>query len=403
MKRITNTILILLISILILGSCGKPSLKYKPLPEMMEDAVADSAWPGAVLIAGNKDSVIIHHAAGYHTYAQKRPVQKDDIFDLASLTKVIGTTSAIMKLYENGDIRLDDPAADYVPRLRGPAPVQTALKKTVTLRHLLTHTAGFEPFRLFYEMDCSPEARMDSMFRSPLITKPGEKMVYSDIGFIILAKVVESVSGMPVDQYLKKEIFAPLGMHDTFYDPPVTLLSRIVPTEYDTLNDVLIHGDVHDSNARSLGGITGHAGLFSTAADLSRFSRMMLHKGELEGVHIFQKGTVKKFTRPVSEKHTRCLGWDSPGGESSGGIYLSSESYGHTGYTGTSIWIDPEHEVFIVLLTNAVHPYRTYKNPNYYDWRQLVSSAAFEEMGIRKRNTDLLLKERWVERFGVSR
>lgn len=403
MKKLTNIILAALITLLIFTACSKPSLKYASLEDMMEDAVADSAWPGGVLLAGNPDSIIIHHSSGYHTYSQNKAMQKDDIFDLASLTKVIGTTSAIMKLLENGELKLDDPAVKYVPELRGPTEVQTALKKSVTIRQLLTHTAGFEPFRLFYEMDCSDEARWDSLFQSELVTKPGSKTVYSDIGFIILAKIAESVSGETIDQYLQQKIFGPLKMDNTFYRPPDSLLSRIVPAEFDTLNNVLIHGYVHDSNAHSLGGITGHAGLFSTAADLSRFSRMMLNGGELDGVRIFHPETVERFTRPVSEKSTRCLGWDSPGGESSGGIYLSPQSYGHTGYTGTSIWIDPANGAYIILLTNAVHPFRTYKSPNYYDWRQLISSAAFEEMGIRDRNNDLLLKERWVERFGVKR
>ena len=396
-------LLLLFLLVLIPIGCGKPSLGYKSVQGIMEDAVADSAWPGGVLIAGNRDSVLIHSAAGYHTYERQHKTCKDDIFDLASLTKVIGTTSAIMKLCGDSLISLDDPAVRYVPRLQGPTKVQTMLKKTITIRHLLTHTAGFEPFRLFYEMEGGTAARWDSVFRSPLVTKPGTATVYSDIGFMLLAKVVESVTGESIDRYLKRQIFDTLKMDDTHYTPPPSLLPRIVPTEYDTLEGLLVHGAVHDSNARSLGGVAGHAGLFSTAEDLSRFARMMLNGGELDGVRIFREATVARFTHPVSENSTRCLGWDSPGGESSGGIYLSPESYGHTGFTGTSIWIDPANDVFLIVLTNAVHPFRTRKNPGYYDWRQLVSSVAFEEMGVYKRNPDLLLKERWVERFGLHR
>ncbi|MBW6457776.1 MAG: serine hydrolase [FCB group bacterium] len=393
-------IILAVISTMLVTGCGKKGLKYAPLEIMLQDAIADSAWPGAVMLIGRGDEIVFYEAVGYHTYEKLEPVTKDDIFDLASMSKAVGTTSAVMKLIESGKLKLDDPASAYLPQLHGPDPVQTAIKKNIRVRHLLAHTAGFEPFRLFYHMDVSQEARWDSVFQSPLLTKPGDKTLYSDIGLMVLGKVVESVAGMPLDRYLEQQIFAPLGMRDTYYNPPASLLPRIVPTEINAWHGGLVHGFVHDENTYSLGGVAGHAGLFSTAGDLSRFSRMMLNGGELEGTRVFKPQTVEMFTRPVSRTSSRCLGWDSPEGECSGGIYVHPHSYGHTGFTGTSIWIDPENKVYVILLTNAVHPDRDYKHPKYFDWRQLMHSAAYEELGITVRNRNVILKQRWREHFG---
>lgn len=388
-------------AILLMYSCEKPALKYKDLEGIMQDAVADSAWPGCVLLIGRGDSIVFWEAAGYTTYAQTKKIRKDDIFDLASVSKVVGTTSALMKLTESGQIGLEDRAVIYIPQLRGPDALTSVQKKQISIRHLLTHTAGFEPFRLFYQMDVPQEARWDSVYQSPLLTKPGTTTVYSDIGLMLLGKIIEAVTGFPLDTYLQQILFEPLKMFDTFYNPPAELRDRIVPTEIAAERGGLVHGIVHDENTESLGGVAGHAGLFSTAGDLSRFCRMMLNGGELEGVRIFKPETVGQFTTRISPESSRCLGWDSPEGESSGGIYLSTESYGHTGFTGTSLWIDPVNAVYVILLSNAVHPDRSWKMPKYYEWRQLLHSAAYEELGIRKRNPDLVLKERWAKKFGI--
>ncbi len=402
MKKYTRIIFHILIVGFIFMGCSQQKLGYKPLEDILQDAVADSAWPGAVMMVGRDDDIVLLKAVGYHTYAQKKPTKEDDIFDLASISKTVGTTSAVMKLLESGKLRLDDHAVNYVPELRGPTAIQSMLKKSITIKHLLTHTAGFEPFRLFYEMDCSVEARWDSVFQSELLTKPGDKTVYSDIGLMILGKVVENITGMLLDDYLEQEIFQPLAMDDTGYNPPKSLMPRIVPTEIISSQGGLIYGWVHDENTYSLGGVAGHAGLFSTVADLSRFCRMMLYGGELDGIHIFQSETIDLFTSSISSESSRCLGWDSPEGESSGGIYIHSRSFGHTGYTGTSMWIDPENNVYVILLTNAVHPDRSYKYPNYFEWRQLLHSVAYEELGLSTRNPNLSLKQRWVEKFGVK-
>ncbi|MDD3966272.1 MAG: serine hydrolase [Candidatus Neomarinimicrobiota bacterium] len=402
-KKLSGYLLFITIgATLLMSSCEKPGLKYKALEGMMQDAVADSAWPGCVLLVGRGDSIVFWEAAGYTSYAQIQKIRKDDIFDLASVSKVIGSTSALMMLTESGQIGLEDRAVKYLPQLRGPDALTTIQKKQISIRHLLTHTAGFEPFRLFYQMDIPQEARWDSVYQSPLLTKPGTATVYSDIGLMLLGKIIEAVTGLPLDSYLQKAIFEPLKMEDTFYNPPAGLRERIVPTEIDPERGGLVHGIVHDENTESLGGVAGHAGLFSTAGDLSRFCRMMLNMGELEGIRIFEPETVRQFTARISAESSRCLGWDSPEGESSGGIYLSSESYGHTGFTGTSLWIDPVNGVYVILLSNAVHPDRSWKMPKYYEWRQLLHSAAYEELGIRKRNPDLVLKARWAKEFGIK-
>ncbi len=401
MKKLSALFITFLLVLILFTSCGTKGLKYASLETILADAVADSAWPGAVLIIGHGDEIVFHKAVGYHTYDQKVKTKINDIFDLASVSKVIGTTSAVMQLVESGQLSLDDKVITYLPQLKGPDPESTRLKKEITVKHLLTHSAGFEPFRLFYKMDCSVEARWDSVYDSKIYYKPGDSTKYSDIGLMLMGKIVEKISGMPQNEYLKKHVFAPLGMKDTDYNPNPDLLNRIVPTEYE--GDVLIHGWVHDENTHSLGGVAGHAGLFSTAPDLSLFCRMMLHKGELEGVRIFQPETIKLFTSRISESSSRCLGWDSPEGESSGGIYISPHSFGHTGYTGTSLWIDAENDVYVILLTNAVHPDRTYKYPNYFEWRQLIHSAAYEELGLTNRNPEVFLKKRWVQKFKLSR
>ena len=399
-KNLWKTIIVLIV-LICFSACGDKKLKYDSLSNILKDAVADSAWPGAVMMIGQGDEIIYHEAVGYHTYKQLIKTKKDDIFDLASISKVIGTTSAVMTLVENGQLSLEDLAVSFVPQLRGPDEKNTQLKKMITIRHLLTHTAGFEPFRLFYKMDCSVEARWDSVFQSELKYFPGDSTVYSDIGLLVMGKIVESITGMSQDAYLEKVIFSPLKMKDTGYNPDISLLDRIIPTEIK--ENGLIHGYVHDENTHSLGGVAGHAGLFSTALDLSRFCRMMLHDGELDGVRVFKPETIDLFTTRIDPQSSRCLGWDSPEGESSGGIYISPHSYGHTGYTGTSLWIDAENKVYVILLTNAVHPDRKYKYPNYFEWRQLLHSAAYEKLGLTERNPEVLLKKRWVDKFSIKR
>jgi len=366
------------------------------LSKLLNEAVVDSAFPGGVLLAAKDGKIFINKAFGYHTYTKEKPTGLGNIFDLASLTKVVATTSAIMKLHDKGKIKLDDPVGKYIPQFIDQKLKDINNRKLVTIKQLLTHTSGLPPFKLYYEIEGDYSTRMDSVFKTKLESKPAEKMVYSDVGFILLGKIVERVSGQSLDQFTEDEIFIPLGMMDTYYNPSEKKLNRIVPTEYSQADGKFIHGYVHDENAYSLGGVVGHAGLFSTADDLAIFSQMMLNRGKYDGKIIFNSETVDLFTQPYNSiDHNRCLGWDSPTDESSGGVYLSDRSFGHTGFTGTSLWIDPQNEIFVILLTNAVQPYREWKDPKYYDWRQRIHSAVYESLGFREMNPNLKWRKDW--------
>ena len=378
----------------------KMGVKPKILNQLLDKAVQDNAWPGGVLLASKDGKIFFKEAFGYHTYKKIRETRTSDIFDLASITKVIVTTSAIMKLYEEGKIQLDDPVVKYLPEFKGKQVKYFDQKSKITIRNLMTHTAGLAPFKQFYLMDSSIEGRLDSLYNSEPESGIGEKMVYSDIGLITMGKLVEKVGGLTLDKIVDSLVFNPLGMNSTFYNPPKEKLHRIVPTEIsDQYRIGLIHGEVHDENAHSIGGVAGHAGLFSTAQDLAKFSQMMLNRGIYGWTRIFKAETVDLFTQPANivEGSSRCLGWDSPDGESSGGVYLSDKSFGHTGYTGTSLWIDPENQITVILLTNAVHPNRSWKKPKYFDWRQRIHSAIYETLGFKKQNPNLKTKQRWVD------
>lgn len=364
---------------------------------LLQEAIADSAWPGCVLLAARDGKIFIHEAQGYHTYQKQDPTRRGDIFDLASVTKVIATTSSIMKLTESDMINLDDPVDKYVPEFQGHTPDGKHSKSEITIRHLLTHSAGLPPFKQFYRIPGTVQTRIDSVLRTNLLYPPGDTTVYSDIGLITLGILIQRVSGLPLDVYSDNNFFKPLGMTSTYFNPPQSRLKRIVPTEYSQIDGHLVHGVVHDENSESMDGVTGHAGLFSTAYDLAIFSQMMLNHGRYRDAVIFQPWTVDLFTKraEVIQGSSRCLGWDSPEGRASGGVYLSDTSFGHTGFTGTSLWIDPENQVIVVLLTNAVHPDRSWKRPKYFAWRQRIHSAVYESLGFTKQNPNLEWVRNW--------
>jgi len=366
----------------------------------VNQALEENAWPGGVLLAAKDGKIFLHEYFGEHTYDSDRHTYRGDIFDLASVTKVIATTSAAMKLYEEGKLDLDTTVVSYLPEFAGPDSLNDSLKQTITVKNLLTHTAGMKPFKRFYLMDPPNQAALlDSVFQAELDTIPGTKYKYSDIGLITLGKLIEKLAGTDLKTFTDSVIFRPLGMDGTGYLPDQKL-ERIVPTEISELDSMLVHGFVHDENSHSLGGITGHAGLFSTAIDLARFAQMMLNKGTLGDTVIFKPETIELFTHRANmlgDDNSRCLGWDSPSGNSSGGVYLSVNSFGHTGFTGTSIWIDPDNQMFVILLTNAVHPNRSYKYPNYFDWRQRINASVYESLGYSEITDGLEWRTRWVE------
>jgi CubicO group peptidase (beta-lactamase class C family) len=340
---------------------------------VLDAAVADRAFPGAFAIVGNARGVIAHHGAGTLDWpgpAGAVPAVPDaqTMWDLASLTKVVGLTSALVQLVADGKVALDAPVQRYLPDWRG------AGKERVTVRQLLTHASGLPAWRPLHKEAASPEAALALAFATELDILPGARYVYSDLGLILLAKVVERTSGEPLDQYLARHVFGPLGMRDTRYRPDASQRARIAPTEYDPWRQRKLRGEVHDENAFALGGVAGHAGLFSTGDDLARFARAYLGGGALDGVRVFDAALVRQFTtRQDSALSHRALGWETPTGQNSAGHLMAPTAFGHTGFTGTSLWIDPAHDVFVILLTNRVNPTR--QNPKIGAVRVALADA----------------------------
>jgi beta-N-acetylhexosaminidase len=323
--------------------------------EILQNAIRDSAFPAAQIAIAKGGVLVLNKAFGRYSYdADARDIDNTTLFDLASVSKVIGTTSAVMKLVEENRLSLEDPLGKYLPQ------AAQGRKAAITIRHLLLHRAGFPPFKRFFLMCRSKEEALDSIYATELVAAPGDTTIYSDIGMITLGKVIEKIAGEPLDRYLQQVFFKPLGMSNTLYNPPASLIERVAPTEVDSLWRMkLIRGEVHDENADLLGGVAGHAGLFSTASDLAIYMQMLLNGGTYGGVRYLQERTIAGFTRTVVPGQERFLGWDmkSPTG-SSAGTNFSLSSFGHTGFTGTSIWADPERDLFVVLLTNRVYPTR---------------------------------------------
>jgi CubicO group peptidase (beta-lactamase class C family) len=330
------------------------------LDDFVNAKIADGAFPGGVLAVGRGRSVVHLRAYGVMDRSDAQPVQLSTIYDLASLTKVVGLTTAVMFLVADGTLDIERPVVDIVAEFGG------AGRNTVLVRNLLTHTSGLPAWVPLYEETPDADSALRRIYGEPLESEPGTAYVYSDLGAILLAQVVERLSGRPLDEFLEERLFAPLEMHDTGFRPDPGLLERIAPTEQDPWRGRMVRGEVHDENAYHLGGVSGHAGLFSTAPDLIRFVTWMLDsyhdRMDSASVPYLPSRLVQEFVsvQPGPQGSTRALGWDTPtpGGGASSGHLLSSHSFGHTGFTGTSIWVDTDREVFIILLTNRVHPTR---------------------------------------------
>ncbi|MCC6929559.1 MAG: serine hydrolase [Gemmatimonadaceae bacterium] len=319
----------------------------------VRDAVRDGAFPGAIAVVGSKDGILAMSSGGQLDANDPSVPNERTIWDLASLTKVIGMTSAMERLVQGGKVDLEAPVQRYLPDWTGPG------KDQVRVRHLLTHSAGLPSWRPLYKEATTPAQAMALVLATQLDTIPGARMVYSDLGAILLGEIVRRVSGAPLDVFVTREVFAPLGMRETGWRPAPSLKPRIAPTEIDPWRQRHLRGEVHDENAYALGGMTGHAGLFSTAADLTRLARMYLGYGQLDGVRVLDSTTIARFTsRPESSLSNRALGWEKPNGSNSAGHRMSPAAFGHTGFTGTSVWIDPGNDIFVILLTNRVNPTR---------------------------------------------
>jgi CubicO group peptidase (beta-lactamase class C family) len=326
---------------------------YDSVRATLDRAVADSAFPGAFVIVGTHDRILAKYGAGHVDWA-KSPVPTDStLWDMASLTKVIAMTSAMMQLVEAHTVELDAPVQRYLPNWTGPN------KDKVTVRHLLTHSSGLPAWRPLYKEAADADAALQLAYATPLDTLPGIRMVYSDIGGILMGEIVRAVSGQRIDEYFEKHLAVPLKLRESMFLPPPALLPRIAPTEIDPWRQRQLRGEVHDENAFALGGVSGHAGLFSSARDLARIAQLYLNHGVLNGVRIWKPETIVQFgTVQDSAFSNRALGWETPTGTNSAGHLMKRPAFGHTGFTGTSIWIDPAHDLFIVLLTNRVNPTR---------------------------------------------
>jgi uncharacterized protein YbbC (DUF1343 family)/CubicO group peptidase (beta-lactamase class C family) len=330
---------------------------------VIEDAIRAQATPGAVLLVGHRGRVVYRKAYGHRAVEPAaEPMTLDTIFDLASLTKVVATAPSVMILVEEGRLRLNDRVSAYLPEFGRYG------KDGITIRHLLTHTSGLRPDLDLAAPWTGAETALALAAEEVPVAAPGERFIYSDINFLLLGEIVRRVSGESLDRFARRRIFEPLGMRDTMFTPPETLRARIAPTERCTPygwpcagpDARILRGVVHDPTARRMGGVAGHAGLFSTAADLAVFCRMVLGGGAWGGVRILSPLTVRKMTSPATPPgvpQVRGLGWDidSPYAANRGDLFPVG-SFGHTGFTGTSLWIDPVTDTFVVFLSNRLHP-----------------------------------------------
>lgn len=321
--------------------------------KLLNQAVQDENIPGAVIQVMKDDEVVLKEAVGYRVNYKDAQhfMQEDTVFDVASLTKVVSTLPAMLKLLDEGIIALSDPVHYYIPEFNN------RNKDKIRLFHLLTHTAGFTPFHKFYEQNLSRGEIFSKIYEDTLEYEPGEKVVYSDIGFILLAKIIEIASKQPFEEFVRNEIFKPLNMKETGFNPKFPI-ERYAATEFDQRMNAYKIGVVHDENAEALGGVSGHAGLFSTITDLGHYTSMIENDGYFNGKQILSPQAIqlsrKNFT-PFAQDY-RGIGWQLKKGQfTSCGDYFSDQSYGHTGFTGTSIWFDPTVQLNVILLTNRVH------------------------------------------------
>jgi CubicO group peptidase (beta-lactamase class C family) len=354
--------------------------KLQPAYDVLDRAVADHAFPGGVLAVGYQNALVVHEF-GRQTYDPKSPaVSVDTIYDAASLTKPVATAALVAMQVEAGRIGLDLPVARYIPEWNdGPNP---DWRKTVTVRNLLTHTSGLPAHKDYFLTLHSTREYIAAICKEPLEYAPGTKTIYSDLGFIVLGEILTRATGKTVDQLARQEIFAPLDMTSTMFNPPKNLLSRIAPTENDaTFRKMLVQGVVHDENAFAMGGAAGHAGMFTTAGDLAVFCQMILNGGIYGHHRLLTRATISQFTAAqASTGNARTLGWMAPTPNSSSGQYFSPRSFGHLGYSGTSMWIDPDRHLFVILLTNRVYPTRD--NDKITAVRPAVHDAVIESLGL---------------------
>lgn len=336
--------------------------------------VTSGAFPGAALAVGRSSGLVHLRSFGRFSYeASSLPVEANTLYDLASLTKVVAATPVAMSLQDDGLLDLDAPVGTYLPCFVGGA------RDRVRVWHLLAHASGLPDWVALYREVRDKEAVIERLCQMELESDPGTTTAYGDLGMILLGVVLERAGGASFDALAQERVFAPLAMDDTLFRPGPEMLLRIAPTEREAWRGRLLRGEVHDANSYVMGGVSAHAGLFSTAGDVSRFSQMMLAGGVLEGRRFARRETVERFTRRVDVRgSTRALGWETPAGDPWAGRLWSQRAYGHTGLTGTVLWIDPGQDLYLVLLTNRIHPTR--ENEKWRDVRRELSDAVIRAM-----------------------
>jgi serine-type D-Ala-D-Ala carboxypeptidase len=343
--------------------------------ELLQHAIAERAFPAASLAVNHRGKLIVLKSVGRFSYEANSPqVTTGSIFDLASVSKVVATTSMAMILYERGLLDLEAPIAAIIPEF---GDASDSRKAEVTVRMLLAHSSGLPAYEKLFLRVKNREGLIAAAFTAPLTADPGTRAEYSDIGFIILGAALERIADEPLDRFCRREVFGPLGMGRTTFNPPATWRASIVPTADDrAFRRRVIQGEVQDENASVLGGVAGHAGVFSTAQDIAIFAHAMLNGGG----PMVRREVLAQFTRRESSPAgtSRALGWDTPSTSSQSGKYFSSYSFGHLGYTGTSLWIDPERQLSVTFLTNRTWP--DCKNEAIKQVRPLVHDAIIEAL-----------------------
>ena len=337
-----------LATLALVGPVGAQSVTE--VDAIVRQGIRQGVYPGAVVVIGRKDSVLYARGYGHFTWSPASPVPTPDstLWDIASITKVMGTTSAAMRLVDAGRLSLDAPVRQYLPEFSG------GLKDRVTVRMLLDHTSGMRSYVPFFKQARNRDQAKVLLYSEALVRQPGHSAVYSDLNAILLGVVLETVSGLPLDSLVTREVFRPLELHETTYRPPASLRRRTVPTALWRGHPV--QGQVNDPNAVVFGGAAGHAGIFSSGMDLARYAQVWLRNGAGPHGQWVTPATIRRFLTPGTNSGPRLLGWDTPElhakEPSLYGTLISESAYGHTGFTGTEIWVDPAHDLFVVFLTN---------------------------------------------------
>lgn len=340
-------------------SAGMSTDSLLKLDHLMQQAIQDSVFPGGVVAAVKNGSLVWNQGYGYHDYTRTEKVKESDVFDLASLTKALSTTLSIMKLVDEEKLQLNDRVSKYIPEFDNDD------KQKITVEQLLLHVSGLPAFQIYVDEIRTRDEILEAIRNEPLEYTPGSKYVYSDLGFILLAEIVENISGSRIDRFARNNFYIPMGLHSTHFNPYKVgrwISDRIPPTEIDTTyGRGIVKAYVHDERAYYMDGIAGHAGLFSSSENIAKLAQLFINKGIYANRRYLSEETVEKFTSKQSKINNRGFGFDRKGeGFSTAGTLTSMNTFGHLGFTGTSLWIDPDQNLAIILLTNRTFPHRSY-------------------------------------------